>query len=114
MADRTPSQPTGAQVRGDIQAGLTGDKQPGFDPAMAPMETDAEAGGTPPKPGEALTARTEQRQGKQQEVSRDSGNAMRPVFSGNQPQRAGFWPVFVLILATVSALLLMLGYAFKS
>ena len=91
MADRTTtSEPTGAQVRGDIQAGLTGDKQPGFDPAMAPMETDAEAGGTPTKPGEALTARTEQREGTQQEVSRDSGSAMRPVFSGNQPQRRGF------------------------
>lgn len=36
----------GAQVRGDIQKGMTGDKVPGFDPAAAPMETDAEAAGT--------------------------------------------------------------------
>lgn len=34
-----------AKARGDIQAGRTGDKTPGFDPAAAPMETDAEAGG---------------------------------------------------------------------
>lgn len=35
-----------AQDRGDIQKGLTGDKVPGFDPAAAPLETDAEAGGS--------------------------------------------------------------------
>ncbi len=34
-----------ATVRGDIQSGATGDKRPGFDPAMAPLETDSEAGG---------------------------------------------------------------------
>lgn len=34
-----------AVVRGDIQAGLTGDKVAGFDPAAAPLETDEEAGG---------------------------------------------------------------------
>jgi hypothetical protein len=37
--------PTGAQVRGQIQSGESGDIRRGFDPAMAPMETDAEAGG---------------------------------------------------------------------
>ena len=39
--------PNPAQIRGDIQRGLTGDKRPGFDPAMAPLETDSEAGGVP-------------------------------------------------------------------
>ncbi|MFU0505756.1 hypothetical protein [Pseudaminobacter sp. NGMCC 1.201702] len=40
-----------AQVRGNIQKGCSGDKVPGFDPAAAPLETDAEAAGTPePKP----------------------------------------------------------------
>lgn len=29
-----------------IDAGVTGEKVPGYDPATAPMETDAEAGGT--------------------------------------------------------------------
>lgn len=32
-------------MRGDIQRGDAGDKKPGFDPAAAPLETDAEAGG---------------------------------------------------------------------
>lgn len=36
---------SGARVRGAIQKGETGDKVPGFDPAAAPLETDAEAGG---------------------------------------------------------------------
>ena len=36
-----------AQIRGDIQRGVTGDKRAGFDPAAAPLETDAEAAGTP-------------------------------------------------------------------
>jgi hypothetical protein len=41
MTDR--KHPTGAQVRGQIQSGDTGDIRSGFDPAAAPMETDAEA-----------------------------------------------------------------------
>lgn len=36
-----------AQLRGEIQSGITGDKRAGFDPAAAPLETDAEAAGTP-------------------------------------------------------------------
>lgn len=39
-----------AQMRGDIQRGVTGDKRAGFDPAAAPLETDAEAAGTPLEP----------------------------------------------------------------
>lgn len=42
---------SGARARGAIQRGETGDKAPGFDPAAAPMETDAEAGGNS-QPGE--------------------------------------------------------------
>lgn len=37
---------TPAADHGYIQKGLTGDKVPGFDPAAAPLETDAEAAGT--------------------------------------------------------------------
>jgi len=55
--------PTAAQLRGDIDNGRTGDKTPGFDPAAAPLETDAEAGGTPPTPGEVAQARRLERRG---------------------------------------------------
>jgi hypothetical protein len=34
--------------RAAIDRGLTGDKVPGFDPAAAPLGTDAEAAGAPP------------------------------------------------------------------
>ena len=46
MKTVSPDKSTGARARGAIQRGETGDKVPGFDPAAAPMETDAEAGGS--------------------------------------------------------------------
>jgi len=55
--------PTSAQLRGDIDSGKTGDKTPGFDPAAAPMETDAEAGGAPPTPVEIAQARAQEGRG---------------------------------------------------
>ncbi|ESY17727.1 hypothetical protein X750_24560 [Mesorhizobium sp. LNJC394B00] len=44
-----------AEDRGDIQSGVTEDKTPGFDPAAAPMETDAEAADTCAVPVPAAT-----------------------------------------------------------
>ena len=38
------------QLRRDIDAGRTGDKSPGSDPAAAPLGTDDEAAGTPAEP----------------------------------------------------------------
>ena len=46
MKNNSPKKSAGARIRGSIQKGETGDKAPGFDPAAAPMETDAEAGGS--------------------------------------------------------------------
>ena len=40
--------PTSAQLKGDIDSGHTGDKNPVFDPALAPLGTDDEAAGRPP------------------------------------------------------------------
>jgi hypothetical protein len=40
-----PKMVTGEQLRAEIDAGKTGDKVPFPDPATAPLETDAEAGG---------------------------------------------------------------------
>lgn len=48
--------PNAAELRGHIDRGRTGDKTPGVDPAAAPMETDAEAGGSPPTPPEVEQA----------------------------------------------------------
>jgi hypothetical protein len=49
--------PTATQLRGDIDQGRSGAKAEGLDPAAAPMETDAEAGGTPPTAAEVAIAR---------------------------------------------------------
>ena len=46
----TGSDPTAAQLKGDIDAGRTGDKIAGFDPAASPLGTDEEAGGVRPEP----------------------------------------------------------------
>ena len=50
-----------AQLKADINAGLTGDKVPGFDPATAPLGTDEEAAGTPTSDAAARDARTAER-----------------------------------------------------
>lgn len=52
---------TSAQLKHDINSGLTGDKVNFFDPAAAPLGTDEEAGGTPPTPEEIHQARMAER-----------------------------------------------------
>ena len=49
--------PTADQLRADIDSGRTGDKVPGPDPAIAPLDTDDEAAGTPPSPQALAMAR---------------------------------------------------------
>ena len=49
--------PTSAQLKGDIESGRTGDKNPVRDPALAPLGTDDEAAGTPPSPARTALAR---------------------------------------------------------
>jgi hypothetical protein len=109
MADERRRDANAAQVRGDIQAGLTGEKQPGFDPAMAPLETDAEAGGFPLSPAQIREARHGQLEGKRPQISGDDGSAMRPVFSGNRTTPQGrIWLVLfaVVLVAGIAAGLL--------
>jgi hypothetical protein len=48
MSEKTREPPTLDRFRDDIDRGLEADKVPGFDPAAAPLGTDAEAGGFPP------------------------------------------------------------------
>ncbi|MDX3977464.1 hypothetical protein [Shinella sp.] len=104
-----------AQIRGDIQAGLTGDKRPGFDPALAPLETDAEAAGTPLDPEMVETARRTQREGKRPDVSADEGSAMRPIFPANHPLQSkipivGIAFAFAGSVFFLGAILLALGW----
>lgn len=87
-----------ARIRGDIQAGLTGDKRPGFDPALVPLETDAEAAGTPLGAEMVEIALRTQRQGKRPDVSGDDGSAMRPIFPANHSLQSRI-PVVGIALA---------------
>jgi hypothetical protein len=49
--------PTTAQLKADINSGRTGDKNPVFDPALAPLGTDDEAAGRPASAARAALAR---------------------------------------------------------
>src|SRR3712207_4672545 len=49
--------PNAAMLKGDINAGRTGDKNEVFDPGLSPLGTDEEAGGTPLKPEQVDLAR---------------------------------------------------------
>lgn len=100
-----------AQVRGDIQAGLTGDKRPGFDPALVPRETDAEAAGTPLGATMIENARRTQLEGKRPDVSGDEGSAMRPIFPANHPPQTKI-PVVGIALVFAAAVFVFAGVAF--
>ncbi len=56
--DKKPS--TTAQLRHDIDTGKTRDKVDHADPAAAPLGTDDEAGGQPPKPAAIDEARQQE------------------------------------------------------
>ncbi|MET3594532.1 MULTISPECIES: hypothetical protein [Mesorhizobium] len=97
-SERTP-----AEDRGEIQAGMTQDKTPGFDPAAAPQETDAEAGDA------AISSRPVARHEAKFTNQASFANAMRRPDNapGLQPSRPG--PVLVIAalvaLAAVAFLL---------
>jgi hypothetical protein len=103
-----PATANPAQVRGDIQSGVTGDKKVGFDPAAAPLETDSEAGGTPLSPEMVALTRvpvaptSDDNQG-------STGSAMRPI-RAKRPEGisvgVGFLLLGVLVVAALFATLL--------
>src|SRR4051794_40573755 len=55
------ARPTTAQLKGDIESGATGDKNPVRDPGLAPLGTDDEAAGHSPSPHRVATARVAER-----------------------------------------------------
>ena len=54
---RPQKPPTADQLRADINRWRTGGKVPILDPAVAPLDTDDEAAGTPPSPEAVAMAR---------------------------------------------------------
>ncbi|TPJ76341.1 hypothetical protein [Mesorhizobium sp. B2-6-2] len=104
----SPNQRTPAEARGEIQAGRTQDKTPGFDPAAAPQETDAEAGDIPTsaKPAELREPSFTNQA--------SFANAMRPPENapGLQPRRNG--PVLVIVaLVVLAAVVFLLAAIFR-
>jgi len=105
MNDRHSARSTGAQVRGDIQSGITGDKRPGFDPALAPLETDSEAGGSGLDPAQADLARASQRRTPDRSRSKPSFNsAMRGPEGASARSSRWIWPAAIAV-----AVILALG-----
>jgi hypothetical protein len=86
------------KARGDIQAGATQDKTPGFDPAAAPEKTDAEAAGVPNPVAEARPRR-------QPEFTNEAsfGDAMRPAASEPGLKPGKNWPVLVIAAVVLVA-----------
>jgi hypothetical protein len=103
-----PNQRTPAEARGEIQAGRTQDKTPGFDPAAAPQEADAEAGDVPTSATPAATR-------KPNFTNQASfANAMRPPENAPdlQPRRNG--PVLVIVaLVVVAAVTFLFAATFR-
>ena len=101
--DKHPRE-TAAKLRGEIDRGATGDKAPGLDPAAAPMETDAEAGGTPPSSREIEQALQDERRGIEgerhavtPEITPDGGG-----HNGTTRHRSvAMWALAAILAATV-------------
>ncbi len=53
--------PTIAMLKGDVDSGRTGDKNPVFDPGLSPLGTDDEAAGRPPSAMRVAIARRYER-----------------------------------------------------
>ncbi len=53
--------PTIAMLKGDVDSGRTGDKNPVFDPGLSPLGTDDEAAGRPPSALRVAIARRYER-----------------------------------------------------
>ena len=102
---------TASNARGAIDAGATGDKIAGFDPATAPMETDAEAGGalTSASAGGARVGTT----GHSANAA-SHGSAMRPLSGGAQQRSGHLWPVVVLLALVAIAAFLFISIGWRA
>ena len=100
---------TAAQLRRDIDAGLTGEKVPYEDPAAAPMGTDDEAAGTPLSAQAAeLAASAEPRGGTSLDAPGVTEERFRPPLSSSAPK--GVRAILaVLVLLAAGTLLVALA-----
>jgi hypothetical protein len=78
-----------ARLRADIDAGKTGDKTPGEDPAAAPLGTDEEAAGTPIDPELAEQVRRTERRPDGEALSRQNATPKREDAPGSENRTGG-------------------------
>ena len=94
-----------ARLRADIDAGRTGDKRPGEDPAAAPLGTDEEAAGTPIDPDLAEQTRRAERRQDGEALSRQNATPKREDAPVSENRIGGAW-LAVPWLGAVTALCL--------
>ena len=92
------AQPTAAMLKGDIDSGRTGDKNPVFDPGLSPLGTDDEAAGRPPSAFRVALAR------RYESVERWVGNARKTGAAHNKQD--GFPVVYVGFIVAVGVVIL--------
>lgn len=80
-----------ARLRADLDAGKTGDKTPGEDPAAAPLGTDEEAAGTPIDPELAEQARRAERRPDGEALSRQNATPDREDAPASENRTGGAW-----------------------
>jgi hypothetical protein len=102
-----------AQIKGDINKGLTGDKRPGFDPAMSPLETDSEAGGVALSPEQVQVARETQRSALPQQTARNFDVAMTSAFPSTLRRRPSGTMVVTWVMAAVVLAAALLGLVMR-
>jgi hypothetical protein len=69
------ARPTTAMLKGDVDSGRTGDKNPVFDPGLSPLGTDDEAAGHPPSAHRVAIARRSETVWRWAKGSRKAGAA---------------------------------------
>lgn len=107
MSEKQPAK-TPSMERGEIDAGRTGEKVAGFDPAAAPMETDSEAGGFTTKPAAAYIGG-----GKPSDHNATaSGTAMRDNSGKADHRRFRSWAIGIGVaaVAIMIAMLITTGW----
>ncbi len=107
MAKKSAPRATPAQVRGDIQQGLSGDKKPGFDPAAAPLETDAEAAGAPMDGRMAEDTVIDQFRPDRSDWAGSNADAMRSFHEVAKPRRMSALVTTALVLAAFATIVLI-------
>lgn len=90
--------PTTAMLKGDIDSGRTGDKNPVFDPGLSSLGTDDEAAGRPPSAYRVALAR------RYETVERWIGNARKSGAAHNK--RDGFPVLYVGFIVAVGIVIL--------